>query len=73
MTALCLASGGGWQSILYACAGANVTVVDLSPAMLRMLPASLSVCGTDERLPDQDCPRATLHATLGRVARCARP
>jgi SAM-dependent methyltransferase len=33
---LCLASGGGWQSILYACAGANVTVVDLSPAMLRL-------------------------------------
>jgi SAM-dependent methyltransferase len=32
---LCLASGGGWQSILYASAGANVTVVDLSPAMLR--------------------------------------
>jgi SAM-dependent methyltransferase len=33
---LCLASAGGWQSILYACAGANVTVVDLSPAMLRI-------------------------------------
>jgi SAM-dependent methyltransferase len=33
---LCLASGGGWQSILYACAGANVTIVDLSPAMLRL-------------------------------------
>lgn len=32
---LCLAAGGGWQSILYATAGANVTVVDLSPAMLR--------------------------------------
>jgi SAM-dependent methyltransferase len=31
---LCLAAGGGWQSILYAVAGANVTVVDLSPAML---------------------------------------
>ncbi|TWT58151.1 biotin biosynthesis protein BioC [Thalassoglobus neptunius] len=31
---LCLASGGGWQSILYAAAGANVTVVDLSPEML---------------------------------------
>ena len=31
---LCLASGGGWQSILYAVAGANVTVVDISPAML---------------------------------------
>jgi SAM-dependent methyltransferase len=33
---LCLAGGGGWQSILYASAGANVTVVDLSPAMLRI-------------------------------------
>ena len=33
---LCLAAGGGWQSILYAAAGANVTVVDLSPAMLRL-------------------------------------
>jgi len=33
---LCLAAGGGWQSILYAFAGANVTVVDLSPAMLRI-------------------------------------
>ena len=31
---LCLAAAGGWQSILYATAGANVTVVDLSPAML---------------------------------------
>ena len=33
---LCLASGGGWQSILYASAGANVTVVDISPAMLEL-------------------------------------
>lgn len=33
---LCLAAGGGWQSILYAAAGAEVTVVDLSPAMLRL-------------------------------------
>ena len=32
---LCLAAGGGWQSILYAAAGARVTVVDISPAMLR--------------------------------------
>lgn len=31
---LCLAAGGGWQSILYASAGANVTVVDLSTSML---------------------------------------
>ena len=33
---LCLAAGGGWQSILYAAAGARVTVVDLSPAMLAL-------------------------------------
>ncbi len=33
---LCLAAGGGWQSILYAAAGACVTVVDLSPAMLEL-------------------------------------
>ena len=32
---LCLAAGGGWQSILYAVAGARVTVVDLSASMLR--------------------------------------
>lgn len=35
LNVLCLASGGGWQSILYAVAGANVTVVDLSPEMLK--------------------------------------
>lgn len=33
---LCLASGGGWQSILYGLAGARVTVVDLSPSMLKL-------------------------------------
>jgi SAM-dependent methyltransferase len=33
---LCLAGAGGWQSILYAVAGANVTVVDLSPSMLAL-------------------------------------
>lgn len=32
---LCLASGGGWQAILYAAAGATVTVVDLSDEMLQ--------------------------------------
>lgn len=35
LNVLCLAAGGGWQSILYASAGARVTVVDLSPEMLR--------------------------------------
>lgn len=33
---LCLAAGGGWQSILYAAAGARVTVVDISPGMLKL-------------------------------------
>ncbi|MBB3204725.1 SAM-dependent methyltransferase [Rhodopirellula rubra] len=33
---LCLAAGGGRQSCLYAAAGADVTVVDLSPAMLEL-------------------------------------
>jgi SAM-dependent methyltransferase len=33
---LCLAAGGGRQSALYAAAGAIVTVVDLSPAMLAL-------------------------------------
>ena len=36
LNVLCLAAGGGWQSILYAAAGARVTVVDISPAMLRL-------------------------------------
>jgi SAM-dependent methyltransferase len=36
LNVLCLASGGGWQAILYAAAGANVTVVDLSESMLRL-------------------------------------
>ncbi len=33
---LCLAAGGGRQSALYATAGAEVTVVDISPAMLEL-------------------------------------
>ena len=33
---LCLAAGGGWQSVLYAAAGATVTVFDLSAEMLRL-------------------------------------
>jgi SAM-dependent methyltransferase len=35
-TVLCLAAGGGRQAPLYAAAGAVVTVVDLSPAMLEL-------------------------------------
>jgi SAM-dependent methyltransferase len=33
---LCLAAGGGRQSAIYATAGAQVTVVDISPAMLEL-------------------------------------
>ncbi len=33
---LCLAAGGGKQSVLFAAAGAVVTVVDISPAMLAL-------------------------------------
>src|SRR5487761_1666740 len=33
---LCLASGGGRQSAMYAAAGAKVTVVDISPEMLAL-------------------------------------
>lgn len=33
---LCLAAGGGRQSALYAAAGGRVTVVDISPEMLRL-------------------------------------
>ena len=33
---LCLAAGGGRQSALYAAAGADVTVVDISPKMLEL-------------------------------------
>ena len=36
LNVLCLASGGGWQAVLYAAAGATVTVVDLSESMLRL-------------------------------------
>jgi ubiquinone/menaquinone biosynthesis C-methylase UbiE len=33
---LCLAAGGGRQSVIYAASGAEVTVVDISPAMLEI-------------------------------------
>lgn len=33
---LCLAAGGGRQSAIYAASGADVTVVDISPAMLEL-------------------------------------
>jgi len=36
LNVLCLAAAGGWQSVLYASAGANVTVVDISPSMLAL-------------------------------------
>jgi SAM-dependent methyltransferase len=34
LNVLCLAAAGGWQSILYSAAGADVSVIDISDAML---------------------------------------
>lgn len=36
LNVLCLAAAGGWQSILYASAGAHVTVFDISESMLAL-------------------------------------
>jgi SAM-dependent methyltransferase len=54
---LCLAAGGGWQSVRYASAGARVTVVDLSPEMLRQdvqeaARRNLSVCAIESSMHD---------------------
>lgn len=47
---LCLAAGGGLQSVLLAIAGAEVTVVDLSPAMLDQDRHMAAVRGVQLRL-----------------------
>jgi len=47
---LCLAAGGGRQSLLYAAAGARVTVVDLSPGMLELDRQVATQYGHDFRL-----------------------
>ena len=44
---LCLASGGGRQALLYAAAGARVTVVDISARMLALDRRVASECGLD--------------------------
>jgi SAM-dependent methyltransferase len=46
---LCLAAGGGSQSILYAAAGAIVTVVDISPAQLALDRAAAAERGLQVR------------------------
>lgn len=46
---LCLAAGGGKQSVLYAAAGAEVTVVDLSPEMLAIDREAAAERGLDVR------------------------
>ncbi len=46
---LCLAAGGGRQSALYAAAGAAVTVVDISPEMLRLDREVAAAHGLDVR------------------------
>lgn len=47
---LCLAAGGGKQSVLYATAGAEVTVVDLSPVMLELDRAAAQQRGLNLRV-----------------------
>ncbi|HVC93646.1 MAG TPA: class I SAM-dependent methyltransferase [Pirellulales bacterium] len=47
---LCLAAGGGRQSAMYAAAGAQVTVVDLSPEMLALDRQVAAERGLDIRL-----------------------
>ncbi len=47
---LCLASGGGYQSVLFAAAGAAVTVVDLSGEMLELDRAAAMRHGLNVRL-----------------------
>ena len=47
---LCLAAGGGRQSAIYAATGAEVTVVDLSPAMLELDREVASERGLEMRL-----------------------
>jgi ubiquinone/menaquinone biosynthesis C-methylase UbiE len=47
---LCLAAGGGRQSALYAAAGAQVTVVDISPEMLALDRAVAAERGLDLRV-----------------------
>jgi SAM-dependent methyltransferase len=60
---LCLAAGGGRQSAFYAAAGALVTVVDISPAMLALDRAvaaerGLNIRAVEASMDDLSCFRA---------------
>lgn len=60
---LCLAAGGGSQSILYAAAGAIVTVVDLSPAMLALDRAAAAERGLQVRTVETSMDDLSMLAT----------
>ena len=59
---LCLAAGGGRQSAIYATAGAEVTVVDISPAMLELDRISAAARGYSVRLVETSMDRLTMFA-----------
>ncbi len=79
MDVLCLASGGGWQAILYAAAGARVTVVDLSPEMLKIdeqeaARRNLSVRTVEASMDDLSCLRdESFHIVHQPVSTCYVP
>ena len=59
---LCLAAGGGKHGPLYAAAGARVTVVDLSPAMLEL----------DRRVAEKkQIPVRTIETSMDNLSACA--
>ena len=75
---LCLAAGGGWQSILYAAAGARVTVVDLSPAMLELdrreaARRSLDVTCVEAAMEDLPLPAEAFDIVHQPVSTCYTP
>ena len=63
---LCLAAGGGRQSALYAAAGGQVTVVDISAAMFGMI--SAAICGLTAITMASEQIEAAVHDAIPRVA-----
>ncbi|MEN1679490.1 MAG: class I SAM-dependent methyltransferase [Planctomycetota bacterium] len=76
---LCLAAGGGRQSVLYAAAGAEVTVVDLSPEMLAADRAVAAERGLDVQAIEASMddlsmlPEARFDAVIHPVSTCYVP
>ena len=75
---LCLAAGGGWQSILYAAAGAETTVVDLSGGMLELdrreaARRSLAVTCVEAPMEDLPLPEAAFDIVHQPVSTCYTP